>query len=122
MKRNPDTQQKISIIKDFIKWARPQLGIRGKIRVVLVDKRITGGMHTSFGGFDIQKNQITLSIGDRHIIDCLRTLAHEMVHQHQHQIRELQPEDGKTGSSIENEANAFAGILMRKWADSQEKT
>ena len=42
-------------------------------------------------------------------------LAHELVHVAQHQIMPLAANDGATGSDIENEANALAGILMRLW-------
>jgi Zn-dependent peptidase ImmA (M78 family) len=45
----------------------------------------------------------------------LRTLAHELVHLAQANFKELTPEDGVTGSDVENEANALAGILMRLW-------
>jgi hypothetical protein len=30
-------------------------------------------------------------------------------------LNKLKDDSGKTGSDIENEANAFAGILLRNW-------
>jgi len=51
--------------------------------------------------------------GQRHPIDVLRTLAHELVH---HKQREAGQElNGEDGSNTENEANAKAGELMRKF-------
>lgn len=52
---------------------------------------------------------------NRHPTDVLRTLSHELVHLAQSQIKPLSAADGVTGSDVENEANALAGILMRLW-------
>lgn len=38
---------------------------------------------------------------------------HELAHRAQAEIRPLTAQDGVTGSDIENEANALAGILLR---------
>ncbi len=43
----------------------------------------------------------------------MRTLAHELVHCKQNQLTGISYEDGKTGSDVENEANAVAGMIMR---------
>lgn len=60
------------------------------------------------------KNQITVNIKNRHPLDSLRTLAHEMVH-YQQQMNGIYG-TGKTGSPTENEANAKAAIIMRNFA------
>ena len=38
-----------------------------------------------------------------------------MVHQKQNELGLLEADSGETGSDIENEANACAGILMRNF-------
>ena len=38
-----------------------------------------------------------------------------MVHAHQKESNELDITSGETGSSIENEANALAGVIMRDY-------
>jgi Zn-dependent peptidase ImmA (M78 family) len=45
--------------------------------------------------------------------DILRTLAHELVHHKQNLDGRINYESGETGSDIENEANAKAGVLLR---------
>ena len=45
--------------------------------------------------------------------DLLRTLAHELVHRKQDEDGRIDYNSGETGSEIENEANAQAGILLR---------
>jgi hypothetical protein len=48
-------------------------------------------------------------------MDVLRTIAHELTHQHQHEREDVPQHAGDTGSEWENEANARAGILMRDY-------
>jgi len=104
-----------SQFEEFIAWCRPKLGLTGKIHVRLVAKPVHNGIQESFGYYDPETDQIVVSYAGRHVTDCLRTLAHELVHLAQAQISPLSGLDGATGSAIENEANALAGILMRLW-------
>jgi hypothetical protein len=55
--------------------------------------------------------------GNRHIMDVLRTVAHELTHTRQHERDgdRMGPAAGETGSPYENEANARAGVLMRDY-------
>lgn len=59
------------------------------------------------------KNRIVVNVQNRHPIDALRTLAHELVHYHQH-ITGVHG-TGETGSPTENEASARASIIMRNF-------
>jgi hypothetical protein len=59
------------------------------------------------------KNRIIVNVENRHPIDALRTLAHELVHYHQH-ITGIHG-TGETGSPAENEASARASIIMRNF-------
>lgn len=64
----------------------------------------------SFGEFD---GDIVVVTKNRHPMDVMRTLAHELVHWKQRVAnKEL---DGSDGSDTENEANAVAGIIMRRF-------
>jgi Zn-dependent peptidase ImmA (M78 family) len=103
------------ICYDFVVWCKPRLGIKGKIKVRLVNKDIQNRAQKTFGYYNPQTQQIIVSIKDRHPTDVLRTICHELVHRRQSEIRKLTAEDGATGSDIENEANALAGILLRLW-------
>ena len=49
--------------------------------------------------------------------EIIRTLAHEMVHRKQDELGLIKNpiKDGGTGSPIENQAHAVAGILMREY-------
>jgi hypothetical protein len=67
----------------------------------------------SFAAYQPHSKQISLYTKDRQILDIFRSLAHEMVHYSQ----DLKHDnlDGRTGSPHENEANAVAGQIMRKY-------
>ncbi len=78
--------------------------------IELVDDDTVGG-GTSFGEFSNDKIRVVTK--GRHPMDVCRTLAHELVHWKQRvEGMEL---DGNDGSEIENQANAVAGVIMRKF-------
>lgn len=80
---------------------------------------ITNGEHhrryNSFGSFNVETDEIIVEINGRHPIDAMRTMAHELVHYKQKLDGRIKPNSGETGSEIENEANAIAGIIMREF-------
>jgi Zn-dependent peptidase ImmA (M78 family) len=48
-------------------------------------------------------------------MDILRTLAHEFIHYKQHMEKGLDRKSSHAGSPTENQANAKAGEIMRKY-------
>ena len=69
----------------------------------------------SFGYFDPSSKKIWVYVKNRNMADILRTLAHELVHRKQEEDGRLDINSGKTGSPIEDEANAMAGVLLRNF-------
>lgn len=67
----------------------------------------------TFGQFQNGDKLIRIDVENRHPVDILRTLAHELVHYGQNERGELDSESWHTGSDAENEANAEAGVIMR---------
>ena len=114
----PALEQKKSkgrIIGEFIKFAKDRLRlIRIPFNIRLVKDGEFATTFKSFGGFDPINNDIFIYVTNRSTPDILRTLAHELVHLKQRQDGYIGgTEDGATGSDVENEANAAAGILLR---------
>ena len=66
---------------------------------------------TSFGLYSPSESSVTVATEGRHIVDILRTFAHELVH---HKQMEDQPIPSV--EELEYEANAVAGMLMRDYA------
>ena len=67
---------------------------------------------SALGYTSMEDGSVTIVVGDRHQMDIMRTLAHELVHCKQ---MTTHTPCGDTGSKDENEANALAGVLMREW-------
>ena len=73
----------------------------------------------SFGQYESETNTLILATAGRHVLDILRTMAHEMTHRQQDEREPLPADAGETGSPYEDQANAMAGRIMRQWAEEQ---
>ena len=111
------TKDKLDVlsVSDFVNFTKDLLGIDDDVKVELAfektpDLRTTAYYHNS-------DRRVKVYVKNRAKIDVMRSIAHELVH-HKQNIdgRLTDPEkDGADGSPIENEANAKAGEIIRKW-------
>ena len=109
-------------IGEFVKYAIKNLGIQNPPRNLSLSYDTAKAKEMrSFGYFDPNSNKIWVYCGNRNMGDILRTLAHELVHRKQDEDGRISYESGKTGSEIENEANAKAGILLRDFGKQHEE-
>jgi len=69
----------------------------------------------TFGRYNDEEKTLHVALANRHPNDILRTIAHELQHYKQGEEHRLGPGAGDTGSPIENEAHAMAGIVMRNF-------
>jgi hypothetical protein len=112
--RKPQVDDKTkSIIQDFLKFAARHVGLKNLPKIKLYSDPKLASSRRSFGGY--MGGRIELNVGNRHIMDVLRTLAHELVHYKQDIMGVLRPDSGEDGSEHENEANAKAAVIMRLW-------
>jgi hypothetical protein len=97
----------------FLPLAMRDLGLTMLPKIV-PELRIesTDGQAT-FGRFVDGEMTIQLAMANRHPVDILRTLAHELVHYKQKTLGKIKHDSGETGSPEENQANTIAGIIMR---------
>ena len=102
------------IVRDFVDFAGDRLGLKRPPKIKLIRDPKQAAERKSFGGY-MPGGGIEINIGNRHIMDVLRTLAHEMVHHKQDINGELNDRSGEDGSPQENEANAKAAVIMRLW-------
>ena len=102
-----------AILSKFLPIAMKDLGIDKLPRISLEKHLETHDGQATFGRFVNDENEIHLAIADRHPIDILRTLAHELTHFRQFLNHQLKHNSGETGSPEENEAHVMAGIIMR---------
>ena len=113
-----ETESDEEILQDFIEFCVKELKIEKMPTIKLRKDPQWPVVHKTFGRYINDRHLLEVAWGSRHIMDVLRTVAHELTHRHQHERdgNRMGPEAGETGSPWENEANARAGILMRDYA------
>ena len=112
---NAEKKSKAQIIGEFIKFAKERLTlVQFPFKIRLIKDNEFATTFKSFGGYNPATNEIYVYVSNRSMPDILRTLAHELVHLKQREVGTVGSyKDGETGSDVENEANAAAGILLR---------
>ena len=101
-----------SILKKFIVFLKRELGLTIDIPYILIDDPDFSKKNRAFGMMN-SDGIVYISIINRHPLDILRTVAHEVVHYKQSIKRVAM--NPNPGSPSENEANAKAGEIMRKY-------
>ena len=101
-----------SILKKFIVFLKRELTLTIDIPYILIDDPDFSKKNRAFGMMN-SDGIVYISIINRHPLDILRTLAHEYVHYKQSIKRVAM--NPNPGSPSENEANAKAGEIMRKY-------
>jgi hypothetical protein len=93
-------------VQKFIKFAAKELNLTSLPHIHFVGKEENS--KNAFGHFTNKKGQddVYIRITDRHPIDVMRTIAHELIHYGQ-RLKGL--------SANEDQANAQAGRIMRKF-------
>jgi len=110
------TESQTGTIGEFIKFAIKNLGLQntpGSLTLSYDNKQAQD--KRTFGFFDPHNKKIWVYVKNRNMADILRTLAHELVHRKQEEDGRLDIKSGETGSPIEDEANAMAGVLLRNF-------
>jgi hypothetical protein len=102
-------------IINFLKFACKELDITSCPKINLIQEPVSNNISNSFAAYSPDKKRIFLYVKNRHILDILRSLCHELVHHIQNLKGELNDNSGETGSPQENEANSVAGQIMRKY-------
>jgi len=111
-----DKKTREHIINDFVNYVIQFLELEGREpEINLIDSEGAAAQLKSFGAFMVDSGVVNVVITNRNLADVLRTLAHEIVHYKQKIENRLESDSGDDGSEIENEANATAAVIMRKY-------
>jgi len=108
-------KQKLNTIKDFVKFCKKELNIQSLPKITLIDDKSFVEQNRSYGEYNPNDSSIKVVYLNRNLADVCRSLAHELTHHRQSELHMIESGAGNTGSEIENEANAMAGILMRDY-------
>jgi len=107
------SSNKIEVIKKFVEYLQSEVPLKKDIHITFT---VTRNMKMTTG-VRIPHHKIYVLAHNRLLIDILRTVAHEWVHEFQHQKLGLK-EKQKTkeiGGPEENMANVLAGIFTKKF-------
>ena len=104
----------IDALRDFLPLAVKHLKIKELPKIKLLRDVDTEHL-ASFGKFSNEDRTVHVDVQNRHPNDVLRTLAHELTHYAQGEQDRLDADSWQTGSTIEDEANAEAGVIMREF-------
>jgi len=110
-----ENAQIIQLALDFIKFASGHMNLQSLPKIIFTTDNKWAKQMRSFGQYDPTKKSIVTYVDNRNMADVLRTLCHELVHHKQNEEGRLEVNSGETGSDIENEANAIAGIMLRDY-------
>jgi hypothetical protein len=102
----------VQMFKDFFPLAMQVLELE-KLPEVHFEPELNTGRQPSFGMYVNGENVLYVALRNRHPVDILRTVAHELAHYRQDLRGELNDQSGETGSPQENQAHELAGIIMR---------
>jgi hypothetical protein len=102
----------VDMFKKFLPLAMEILNI-DRLPKMDFEPEIQSGSQPSFGMYNNEDKILHVAILNRHPVDILRTVAHELVHYRQDIRNELNDESGATGSPEENQAHELAGVIMR---------
>jgi hypothetical protein len=102
-------------ITNFVNFAKNFLGISDDIKIELSFVKTPDIKTTAY--YDNYNHLIKVYVKNRAIVDVCRSIAHELTHHKQNIEGALTNNqiDGADGSPIENEANAKAGEIIRRY-------
>lgn len=105
--------KKIEYIRDFISFVCDKLKMKDGVSVFLRNGR--DNYIATTASYVPSNNTNHIRCGNRAIIDILRSIAHELVHNRQRELEMFNPEKGvqNIGGDIEDQANSVAGIFIK---------
>ena len=108
--------ENLSIISEFIDRCNNELSIDKKCNysIYFVDDRQKHGIKTT-AFYNPSDNTIKIYAKGRMIIDCLRSLAHEMTHMMQQEKGLITGPVKDEGGFHEDQANAKAGLIVKRF-------
>lgn len=112
-------ENKHSTAKDFIQFCCDELGITGDFKCLLCHDRDKNGVKTTAYYRDKDK-LVCVYAKNRMLGDVMRSVAHELVHKKQYEDDRIVKPVQDIGGEIEDEANAVAGQLVKKYIKTKE--
>jgi len=105
--------KEIEALREFVTYLQTELPLKDDVFITFKggrDIKMTTGVR-------MPKHQIFVLADKRLLIDILRTVSHEWVHEFQHQKMGLKDNQKvpNIGGPVENMANVLSGIFLKKF-------
>jgi len=97
---------------NFVDFAHKELKIKDDCPI---DVESEPSSEYTTGNYHIYDKKIKVLDNGRKLADILRTIAHELVHHKQNELGMLVGDIPEIGGKIEDQANAYAGRLVKKY-------
>jgi len=102
-------------MRTFLRLCMEELKLEKLPKIIWITNDKLRQESPTFGRFNNEDETIQIDIRNRHPLDVMRTLAHELTHYKQFLLGQLDHRSGETGSHEENQAHATAGVIMRHY-------
>ena len=100
---------------DFVKFAKRELGIKNLPEIRIQNHRDEIKTTANYN-YTLPEKVIKIYGKDRLLVDIMRSIGHELTHHKQWEDGRLDVPPPDIGGEIEDEANAMAGQLIKKYA------
>ncbi len=111
---------KINLLSEFCNFCADQLPIEGDFSIHVVSNRKPHGIITT-AAYLVGENSCYVYSKNRALPDVMRSIAHEMTHMMQDQLGLLNGPIRDAGGFHEDQANARAGELLKKFVSGDKK-
>jgi hypothetical protein len=105
---------RFAMMHSFVKWVSKKIGLTDIPHIEFSNDHDDAQNNHHTGSFDWGQGRIWVYVKNRNMVDCLRTLCHELVHAKQHQDGRITGPT-KPGSPLEAESDQIAGYLIKLW-------
>lgn len=113
------TDEQKTTAKEFIKFCARELNLNSGFKVHLVYDRKKHDIKTT-AFYNINTHEIKVYSKGRMLGDIMRSVAHELVHKMQNEQGRIKPPVQDEGGEIEDEANAKAGLVVKRFIKHHE--
>ena len=104
------SKDNLNLLKVFVQHCCDELGLVGEVNIMLETKPQE---EPTAGHFNPNDRTVHVTVKNRAIADCFRTIAHELTHMKQMQDGVDFPTDDEGLQPLEDESNQTSGRLVR---------
>lgn len=111
------SDEKKFLLKHFVTYAKRALRLQGPCKILIVASRHEYGISTT-AKYSPDLEAICVYGKGRSLVDIMRSIAHELVHEKQHESgQDLVSYPLHFGNRLEKQANKLAGEILNAYTD-----